>query len=71
MNIFASGEGSDRVRDLGVGWACFSGARQQFDVYFRRGIVLLVLIDDQSFRIFHQNIFWNNHGSCAHHIFNK
>jgi hypothetical protein len=42
MNIFASGEGSDPVRDRAVGWVCFSGARQQFDVRFRRETVLLV-----------------------------
>jgi hypothetical protein len=59
MNIFASREGSDPVRDREVGWACFSGARQQFGVYSDRGIVILVLINDQSFRIFYQNVFWN------------
>jgi hypothetical protein len=35
MNIFASGEGPDPVRDRGVAWVCFSGARQQFSVHFR------------------------------------
>jgi hypothetical protein len=60
MNIFASGEGSDPVRLRG--WAWFSGAAQQFGVHFRRGIVFLVPIDDQSFRIFHWNVFWNDPG---------
>jgi hypothetical protein len=68
MNIFASGEGSDPVRDRGVGWICFSGARQQFGAYFRRGIVLFVPTDDQDFRVFHRNVFWNDHDSRADHI---
>jgi hypothetical protein len=62
MNILTSGGDSDPVRDREVGWACFPGARQQFGVHFRRGRVLLAPIDDQSIRIFHRNVFWNDHG---------
>jgi hypothetical protein len=71
MYIFTSGEGSDPVRDRGVGWVCFSGARQQFGVHFRRGLVFLGPMDDQSFRIFHRNIFWNNHGERTDRISNE
>jgi hypothetical protein len=62
MNIFASSDASDPVCDRGVGWACFSGAPQRFSVHFRRGQVLSIPIDGQSFRIFHRNVFWNDQG---------
>jgi hypothetical protein len=69
--VFASNKVSDPVLDRRTGWAGVSAASQQFGVYFHRGILLLVLMNDKSFGVFHPNVFFTDHPSRHEQIFNE